>query len=197
MTAAAARHARPDDAETLLTVLTEAFRADPFWAYFMPDPERDGFARESALQACLAAEIESYVRHGHTHLVDDRAAALWTPPGVRADEEKLVEQFGIHGDDALLEAAFPQFLEIGAWRPEEPHFYLHLIGARDEARGVGLGSVLLERVLAVCDAEQTPAYLEASTPRSAALYERHGFERLGAIDFAPGVTLHPMLRTPA
>ena len=31
---------------------------------------------------------------------------------------------------------------------------------------------MLER----CDAEQTPAYLEASTERSRALYERLGFE---------------------
>lgn len=197
MTAPTTRHADPADVDTLETVLTEAFLADPFWAHFMPDPAREGFAREASLRDCLIAEIDSYLRHGHTYLVDDRAAALWTPPGITADDEKLVEQFGIHGDNALLEAALPQFLEIGAWRPEQPHFYLHLLGARDRSRGQGLGSVLLDRVLAVCDAERTPAYLEASTLRAAALYERHGFEHLAAIDFAPGVTLHPMLRTPA
>jgi len=30
-------------------------------------------------------------------------------------------------------------------------------------------------VLARCDAERAPAYLEASSPRNRALYERHGF----------------------
>lgn len=191
------RHAVPADHGTLLTVLVEAFLADPFWAHFMGDPDRDGFSRTEALGDCMNAEIEAHLTHGHTYLVDDRAAALWTPPGIRADEEGLVEQFGRHGDDARLEAAMPTFLEMVEWRPDEPHFYLHLIGARDTARGLGLGSVLLQRVLDVCDAEGIPAYLEASTSRAAALYERHGFEEIATVTFAPGVALHPMLRAPA
>ena len=145
----------------------------------------------------MAAEVDSHVRHGHTYLIDDRAAALWTPPGIHADNSQLIEQFAAHGDDQLLETAFPLFIEMAEWRPDEPHFYLHLIGARDATRGRGLGSVLLRRVLDICDAENTPAYLEASTLRSAALYERHGFAQIARIDFAPGVALHPMLRTPA
>jgi hypothetical protein len=31
-------------------------------------------------------------------------------------------------------------------------------------------------LLSRCDAEGVPAYLEASSPRNRALYERHGFE---------------------
>jgi hypothetical protein len=31
-------------------------------------------------------------------------------------------------------------------------------------------------VLDRCDAEKVPAYLEATSPRNRALYERHGFE---------------------
>ena len=56
--------------------------------------------------------------------------------------------------------------------------------------------MLLERVLALCDAEGRPAYLEASTSRSAVLYTRHGFVETAAIEFAPGVTLRPMVRNP-
>jgi GNAT superfamily N-acetyltransferase len=188
------RHGRPADAATLLTVLIEAFRTDPFWAHFIPDPDREGFAREDGLRDCMIAEIQAYVTHGHTYVVDHRAAALWTPPGIRADEDGLVTKLTEHGHQDRLEASFPQLMELGEWRPEEPHFYLHLIGARDTARGQGLGSVLLRRVLDVCDAEGTPAYLEASTTRSAALYERHGFEEIGTVDLAPGVVLRPMLR---
>ena len=72
-----------------------------------------------------------------------------------------------------------------------------MIGARSDARGQGLGSLLLEHVHAVCDREGIPAYLEASTPRSAALYARHGYEELDVIEFTPGVVLRPMLRPPA
>ncbi|MEZ5243594.1 MAG: GNAT family N-acetyltransferase [Acidimicrobiales bacterium] len=191
------RHATPADAAVLTDTLVEAFRADPFWAYFMPDPDRDGFGHEPAIRDAMAAEVDSYLNHGHTHMIDDRAAALWTPPGIRSNDDALGEAFGRHVAPELLEAAFPLFIAMEECRPPEPHFYLHLIGARDRARGQGLGSVLLERITSICDDERHPAYLEASTPRSAALYARHGFVEVAVIEFAPGVALRPMIRDPA
>lgn len=191
------RHASPADTDTLIATLVEAFRADPFWAHFMPDPEREGLAREEGLTDVMTAEAASYLNHGHTYMIDDRAAALWTPPGIRSDDEALGRAFGAHVAPDQVEAAFPRFLDLEACRPSEPHFYLHLIGARDRARGQGLGSVLLERVIEICDDEGYLAYLEASTLRSAALYARHGFVETAIIEFAPGVTLRPMVRDPA
>jgi hypothetical protein len=38
-----------------------------------------------------------------------------------------------------------------------------------------LGSALLAPVLQRCDSDGLPAYLEASSPRNRALYERQGF----------------------
>ena len=191
------RLATPDDADELVATLVEAFRSDPFWAYFMPDSRRPGTAQEAGLGDVMAAEVSSYLHHGHTHRVDGQAASLWTPPGVRANDDALAEAFGRHVAPELLEAAFPLFMEMEECRPDTPHFYLHLIGARERARGQGLGSLLLERVIQTCDAEGHPAYLEASSARSAQLYARHGFVELTAIEFAPDVTLRPMLRDPA
>ena len=105
--------------------------------------------------------------------------------------------FGARAIPERMEAAIPHFIEMAEWHPDEPHFYLQFVGARATARGQGLGSLLLERVLRICDAESIPAYLEATTPRSAALYARHGFEQLTTIRFADGVSLLPMLRPPA
>lgn len=188
--------ADPTHHDVLVATLVEAFRTDPFWVHFMPDPDREGFALEPSLHDVMTAEVGSYLTHGHTYVIDERAAALWTPPGIRSNDDALGEAFGRHVAPALVESAFPLFMELEECRPPEPHFYLHLIGARDRARGQGLGSVLLERVLALCDAEGRPAYLEASTTRSAALYARHGFVETAAIEFAPGVTLRPMVRNP-
>ncbi|MEQ8840889.1 MAG: GNAT family N-acetyltransferase [Acidimicrobiales bacterium] len=191
------RHATPADTDQLIDTLVEAFLTDPFWVHFMPDPERDGFASPVGLRDVMIAEVGSYLIHGHTHMIDGRAAALWTPPGIRSDDDALAEAFGRHVAAALLEAAMPHFIEMEEHRPTEPHFYLHLVGARDQARGQGLGTVLLERVTSICDAEGHAAYLEASTARSAGLYARHGFVEMAQIDFAPGVTLRPMIRHPA
>ncbi len=57
----------------------------------------------------------------------------------------------------------------------ESHYYIPAIGVVSAAQGQGLGAALLAPVLARCDQERLPAYLEASSPRSARLYERLGF----------------------
>ena len=73
--------------------------------------------------------------------------------------------------------------------PTEPHYYIRWIGVRPGLRGQGLGSALMRPTLDRCDSTDLPAYLEASSERSAALYERLGFMHLGVCDdrTAPGV----------
>jgi GNAT superfamily N-acetyltransferase len=81
--------------------------------------------------------------------------------------------------------------------PIEPHYYIRSIGVRPGRQGHGLGSALLRPTLELCDSEHLPAYLEATSQRSAALYERLGFVHLGVLelpDAAPPVW--PMRRPP-
>jgi hypothetical protein len=52
-------------------------------------------------------------------------------------------------------------------------------------------------VLDHCDSHRLPAYLEASSPRNRALYQRHGFYDLERLVLpANGPTLYPMWRKP-
>ena len=60
--------------------------------------------------------------------------------------------------------------------PVEEHYYLPFVGVEPEWQGRGLGVALMRPVLDRCDQEKVPAYLEASSPRNRALYERHGFD---------------------
>jgi GNAT superfamily N-acetyltransferase len=64
---------------------------------------------------------------------------------------------------------------LEARHPHERHYYLAFIGVDPLWQGRGLGAALLAPVLERCDSERVPAFLEASTPRNRALYERHGF----------------------
>jgi ribosomal protein S18 acetylase RimI-like enzyme len=61
----------------------------------------------------------------------------------------------------------------------EPHYYFAEIGVRPDMQGSGLGSglgsALMRPTLDRCDRESLPAYLDATSKRSAALYERLGF----------------------
>lgn len=77
---------------------------------------------------------------------------------------------------------------------EFPHCYLQVMVTVPEFRGRGAGAAILaRRVRALADAGM-PAFLEASTERSARLYARHGFARKGATHTLPenGPTLIPM-----
>jgi ribosomal protein S18 acetylase RimI-like enzyme len=51
-----------------------------------------------------------------------------------------------------------------------------MIGVDPTGQGRGLGSALISHTLARADAEEMPAYLDATSERSVPLYERHGFE---------------------
>jgi ribosomal protein S18 acetylase RimI-like enzyme len=79
---------------------------------------------------------------------------------------------------------------------KRPHWYILAVGVRPEDQGQGLGSALLAPTLGRCDRDGLPAYLEASSERSAALYERLGFEHVRELRFAGSPPLWLMLRSP-
>lgn len=83
---------------------------------------------------------------------------------------------------------------MAAFHPEEPHWYLAMIGVDPSRQGRGLGSALLKAALRVVDEAGAPAYLESSNPRNTPLYERFGFQVMGKV--APGdfPGLEPMWR---
>src|SRR5690606_21445404 len=81
---------------------------------------------------------------------------------------------------------------LRARRPAAPHLYLSVIGVLPEARGQGLGGAMLARRLSDT---ALPAYLVASSPRSRALYLRHGFRPHGdPVRLPDGPDVFPLLR---
>lgn len=75
-----------------------------------------------------------------------------------------------------------------------PHSYLEMILTVPEYRGRGAGAAVLTERARQLRAAGLPAYLEASTERSARLYAREGFVRTGETHTLPedGPTLIPM-----
>lgn len=80
--------------------------------------------------------------------------------------------------------------------PREPHFYIPYVGVAPPLQGQGLGTVLLRATLERCDRAALPAYLEATSERNVALYERLGFEHLGEFTLGSSPPLWPMRREP-
>lgn len=77
---------------------------------------------------------------------------------------------------------------------EFPHRYLQVIVTMPEHRGKGAGAAILADRLKAASEASVPAFLEASTERSARLYSRSGFAPTGTTHTLPenGPTLIPM-----
>ena len=170
------RQATTQDVQRLQTVLAEAFFEDPMFGWLMPEDSK----RLTRLRRYFGIELRHFaLLRGRVWATSDLAgAALTLPPGAwRVPLRTTLMEgsaFGIH----LSRAA-----RIGAameWRhtlkPRGSHYYVRDIGVHPEMQGKGFGSALLRPTLERCDREGLPAYLEASSERNAALYERHGFQ---------------------
>lgn len=164
-------------------VLVEAFEHDP--AFWRVVGTRDDSAE--LLHKLFRLQMEKfYLPHGIIDVaVSDTAgivaAALWERPDSAASLPRRAAKTA--GLVRLLGASTPRALRremrTETFHPKFPHWYLYSIGAGTGARGHGAGSALLRH--GVARAGDDPIYLESSTPRSAQLYERHGFVPLGRI----------------
>jgi GNAT superfamily N-acetyltransferase len=173
------------DVETAVQVLTTAFADDPLASWLLP-----GDLSRAAADILFGPLAEISAAHGELAVSrDGTAAAVWLPraadppvPAPIPDELTRIRTFA-----ELTEARHPA---------GTAHLYLVFLGVVPGAQGRGLGGALLRRRLTRADAEGLPAYLEASSPRSRALYVRHGFRDVGAepIRLPDGPIIWPMWR---
>ena len=181
------------DAEHAIAVLTLAFSMDPPNRWAWPDPQRYLASFPDFVRALGGRAFEQ----GSAYSLRDYAGvALWLPPGVPPDEEALVALIQRTISEPTQADMFAVIEQMGSYHPAEPHWYLPFIGVDPAHRGRGYGSALLHHALAVCDRDGLPAYLESTSPASASLYERHGFEVLATIQVGASPPIFPMLRRP-
>ena len=194
------RPARRSDVPALARALGRAFYDDPVMTWMQPDAGR----RSAALAGFFGAMTRYHFLSGGGAEVATAesgigAAALWDPPGRWHHSSR--EQV------AMLPAVIRAFRgHLGAGRalteamqavhPEEPHWYLAIIGSDPTVRGSGCGHALMRSRLDRCDAEHAPAYLESSNPDNIPYYNRFGFDVTGEIVMPDGPTLWPMWRGP-
>ena len=79
--------------------------------------------------------------HGSADVAADFCgAALWLPPGVHPNGEALEEVFRETAKSEHLDDLLSTFEKMDEWHPEEPHWYLPMVGVEPNAQGRGLGS---------------------------------------------------------
>jgi ribosomal protein S18 acetylase RimI-like enzyme len=181
------RRATADDHDAVARVLARAFDRDPVANYML---------RHEGLERAFGTFFRHAVLpHREAWLASADGAdgvdgvALWTPPGKWSTSSLRLLAMGpallaaVGAKRALARALAAQ--RVQDRHPKKPHWYLFTIGVDPDKQGRGVGSALLRGVLERCDAERSPAYLEASTESNARLYERHGFAVTEEMRMAP------------
>jgi ribosomal protein S18 acetylase RimI-like enzyme len=195
------RRARAQERDAISQLLGEAFMKDPISNWIFPEEAH----RREVHPGFFGVFLDAALRDGWVDVTDDLSgAALWLPvPAESPDGDAAPD--GEDDMEAALAAADPgneRTAIVGRVLSEghpgdRAHFYLPAIVVAPSRQSEGLGSALLTQVLERCDREETPAYLEASSERSKALYERLGFAFMGkTIDLPGGPSFWPMWREP-
>lgn len=186
------RSATRGDVGILSDALAGAFYEDPIWAWLMPD----GRNRRARLRRFYRVElVHVALSRGRAWTTEDLCgAAISTPPGSWRVPPRAMALQAICGLSLRRAARLLPMVE--GRHPRFPHYYFPHIGVAPHAQGNGLGTVLIGRTLERCDRECCHAYLEASSERSAALYERLGFRVVEELRVGGSPPLWLMLREP-
>jgi len=181
----------------LADAMARAFLDDPVMSWLFGEAEATRLRR---LRRFFPHEAKRHSRTGEVFTTaGHQGGAFWDPPGTwKSPWWELVSAAPI-----LVPAIgrrIPRSLKglelIERAHPREPHWYLAMLGTDPTHQGKGVGAALMAPILARCDAEGTPAYLESSKADNVPYYERHGFTVTGQIDLPDGPPLWPMWRDP-
>jgi len=184
------------DIPRVVEALARAFYDDPFWSWCFPDSRR-----LKRLRRGFNLYLRTiYLPLGECYTTDRViGGALWVPPyrwRLRRWQQLRMLPGMIAANGRDLPMLMRVISVVESKHPRETHYYLPFLGVLPEWQGRGFGAALLRPVLERCDREGLPAYLEASTPRNRALYERHGFEAREEIRVKDSPPLWLMWRKP-
>jgi GNAT superfamily N-acetyltransferase len=161
------------DSGVLAEVIAEAFFSLAVCEWLIPDRA----ARRAAFPGYFGLYVEHALADGLAETTPDRAAvALWLPGTGPGEPPPGYTQrlAALTGPRLATFQTFDQILDrhhpAGVF-----HHHLAILAVRPDVQGQGIGTALLRAHHAALDHDGIPAYLEASSQRSRALYLRHGY----------------------
>ena len=162
-------------------VLARAFYDDPVMMYVIPDNAK----RERVLPWFMGTGARYGHMYGEVYTTGHNVegGAVWLPPEnfvmtpirmLRAGMIFAPLKFGLAAFGRFMSAM--NYLEELHKRDVPPrHWYLMILGVDPPRQGHGVGSTLIQPVLAHADAERLPCYLETAKESNVPFYQKHGF----------------------
>ena len=188
-------------AERMGRAMALAFRQEPNFTYMLTGHD----ARERPLTWFFGSFVAGIgLRCGEVFTASGGAGgAVWIRPGasvslwgaLRSGLLALPLHFGLGG--ARRSMALDMHVERVRKSVAPPfHWYLAALGVHPEEQGQGLGSALLQPVLARADDHGLPCYLETFRERTAGFYGRFGFGVVHTDAIPEGPPFWCMIRKP-
>lgn len=178
--------------DRILDTVALAFAADPLMRWLLPSAETYLKYFRPFADTYGGPSIESHSCYATT---DFEGAAMWLPPDVAVDEDKMILLLAEAIAPALQEPAIELLSSLDQYHPDDNDcWYLAIIGVDPGQQHKGMGSTLMKHATAMLDEHGYLGYLESSNPMNISLYQRHGFEAMGEIRVADSPVITPMLR---
>jgi GNAT superfamily N-acetyltransferase len=196
---------RRGDEAGAVTALARAFHDDVLFNFLAPHLVRQARGLLTLMSAGLAdARPFQEVWVARPEESPIAGAAVWLPPGAyprgaRRDTIKLLRAFPAYLRSARrvpVAVRLMQRVDKAHHKLDVAHFYLAILGVDPAFQRGGAGTALLAPVLARCDDQGVPAYLETQKPENVPWYRRSGFEVVEEITVAPCPPIWTLLRQP-
>ena len=177
----AIRRAEMTDLDAASGVLGRAF-ADYPWTRWTVDPD-DHVRRVTELQR-LALECLG-LPYGQVWVAvvdgDLGAVSVWMDSRVTvpADVSEEMKPRVAELEGSRHEASLSAESAVAGSRPEEPHYYLAVVGTDPSVRRRGLAAGVIRPGLAASDADGIPSFLHTSAESNVAWYSKLGFDVTG------------------
>jgi GNAT superfamily N-acetyltransferase len=173
--------------DEVVSTLCAAFHDYPVMRYVLKDAGAEYDARLNQLvgyftdsRVCRGWPVLGLVQRGEL-----LAAANINPPQPAPPPASLQQRYDRLHDD-LGEAAMTRFEAFSAaaapFAPDEPHYYLGMIGVPPEHQGRGYARLLLNAVheMSAQDPDSCGVVLTTETQKNVPLYEHFGYRVLGS-----------------
>ena len=184
-------------------VLVDAFHQDPVWQAVFDDE-----VTPAQRQAAFEVPLLYCRRYGEVWATTENleGIAAWVPGRyarmilwrmLRSGAIRSGLRMGWRVGQRMQPVFKPLGEDIVAHMGARPFVYLQVLGVASAQQGRGHGGRLLRRLLARCDREALPLYLETETERNVDMYTRFGFRVVKQISLPViGLPMWEMVREP-
>ncbi len=168
--------AKNSDKKRVVEILSRSFDDNKSVNYLIPHDSR----RMQRIGELMAYSYEQCRLWGKVVLSEDRKACALvifpdrkrtTLPSLLLMGWLILKSIGFLN----IAKAIDRESQVASHHPATPFYHLWFLGVLPEYQGEGIGSKLLNELLADANAMNRPVHLETSTHRNIPWYEKHGF----------------------